>query len=270
MEIASINPPVKSASTEKRKVVNTLVSIGTFDKVVDKIFDLPILKASSYVCFANVHMIVEAYKNNQFSKVLENADIVAPDGLPISKYISFFDKINQDRIAGPDVMPVILERSEKTGKSVFFYGSTEEILDQLTINVKKKHPELRIAGSYSPPFRELSKDESNEIIDLINSSKPDFIFVALGCPKQEKWMFDHLGKINGCMLGVGQAFEICAEVRHRAPHWMQNFALEWAYRLFLEPRRLWRRYLYTNLVFMGLILMYFKRIKRDNSSKATA
>ena len=242
---------------EKRKVLKSFVSVGTFDEVVNKIFDLPISKVSSYVCFANVHMIVEAYRNTRFSEVLNIADIVTADGLPISKYIGFFDGYPQEKVSGPDVMPVILKQAEESKKSVFFYGSTDNILDQLVTRVKKDFPQLQITGAYSPPFRVLTPEEDEWIVNMINSSYPDFVFVALGCPKQEKWMYEHVGKINACMLGVGQAFEIYAGMNRRAPIWMRERGLEWLYRLCREPGRLWKRYLTTNSYFIFMLIQIY-------------
>ena len=242
---------------EKRKVLSSFVSVGTFDEVVNKIFDLPISKVSSYVCFANVHMIVEAYRNARFSEALNIADVVAADGIPISKYISFLEGYPQERVAGPDVMPIILKQAEEYKKSVFFYGSTDTILDQLVTTVNQEFPQLRIAGAYSPPFRAITPEEDEWIVDMINNSHPDFVFIALGCPKQEKWMYEHVGKINACMLGVGQAFEIYAGTNSRAPLWMRESGLEWFYRLCREPKRLWKRYLTTNSYFIFVFIQIY-------------
>ncbi len=241
----------------KKKVIKTLVSTGSFVDFVNAIFSLTDEKKSSYVCFANVHMVIEAKNDPTFCEVVNNADIVAPDGRPLSIYMNVFYKMRQERVPGMDLMPALLREAEKRNKSVYFYGSTDEILDLIIKRANKELPMLKIAGTYSPPFRKLEDLEKQEIINKINSSSPDLLFVALGCPKQENWMAEHKGKINACMLGVGQAYNVYAGIEKRLPKWMRDLSLEWAYRLFLEPKRLWKRYLVTNTTFVMLFLGVF-------------
>ncbi|MTI29792.1 WecB/TagA/CpsF family glycosyltransferase [Xanthovirga aplysinae] len=239
---------------EKRTVINSQITTGSFDEFIENIFDLVGRKKSSYVCCANVHMLIEAYKDNAFNKVLNEADLVTPDGTPLSKVIKWFDKIDQERVAGMDLMPTLLEEAERRGKSVYFYGSTVEVLSKIRKKVSKNFPNLNIAGTFSPPFRPLIDSEDQEVVDDINMANPDILFVALGCPKQEKWMAAHKEKLNTCMIGVGQSFMVFAGVEKRLPLWARNLSLEWAYRLYQEPRRLWKRYLFTNSMFIFLIL----------------
>lgn len=239
---------------KKVKVITSCISIATFKEFVEKVFELSETQKSSYVCCANVHMVVEAYKDPLFNQVLNNADLVSPDGRPISLAISFFNKIKQERIAGMDLVPCLLQEAERRKKSVYFYGSTQEVLLRIVQKIHQDFPNLRIAGTYSPPFRVLSQEEEEAIIQTINEAKPDLLFVSLGCPKQEKWMATHKNTIIACMLGVGQAFLTYAGLEKRAPKWARDFALEWAYRLYLEPRRLWKRYVVTNSTFLFLML----------------
>jgi N-acetylglucosaminyldiphosphoundecaprenol N-acetyl-beta-D-mannosaminyltransferase len=222
--------------------------------MLDEIFKVAGHNRSSYVCFANVHMVMEAYKDPGFRKVVNEADIVAPDGKPLSVFLRLFYGIVQDRICGMDVLPEVLRRAEKENKSVYFYGTTPEILEAIFLRARKDLPQLQVKGSYSPPFRPLTPEEKQNIITEINSAAPDFLFVALGCPKQEKWMAEHKGKIKSCMMGLGQAFHVYAGKEKRLPNWMRALSLEWMYRLFLEPKRLWKRYLFTNSLFLFLTL----------------
>ena len=246
----------------KKKVISTLVSTGKFDKIVENIFELAEQKQSSYVCFANVHMVMESYKDKAFNQLLNEADIVSPDGRPVSVYMRIFDGVKQDRVPGMDVVPAIMDKANREGgKSVYFYGSTDDVLEKISQKMKKDYPNVRLAGTYSPPFRKLSEAEDQEIIQMINDAKPDFVFVALGCPKQEKWMADHKNKVNACMLGVGQAFLTFIGEEKRLPKWARNLSLEWTYRLWLEPKRLWRRYLFTNSRFLLLVAQYWVRRK---------
>jgi N-acetylglucosaminyldiphosphoundecaprenol N-acetyl-beta-D-mannosaminyltransferase len=232
------------------------ISVGSYQKFVDEIFNLASHENSSYVCFANVHMTIEAYKDNDFKNVVKNADLVAPDGQPLSLFLRYLKNINQERVCGMDIFPDLLREAQARGKSVYFYGSTNVILNKILNKAKKEFPELIISGVYSPPFRPISSTENDAIIATLNNARPDLIFVSLGCPKQEKWMAEHKDKIHGCMLGVGQAFNVYAGESKRSPSWMQRMALEWAYRLYLEPRRLWKRYFYTNSLFLILTSMY--------------
>ncbi|WP_020532278.1 WecB/TagA/CpsF family glycosyltransferase [Flexithrix dorotheae] len=241
---------------EKKLVFNSLISTGSFSEFVNRIFELSANKFSSYVCFANAHMVVESYKDPDFNTVLNNADLVAPDGGPISKMIKVFHKKNQQRVCGMDLVPALLEEAEKRGKSVYFFGTTDEVLDTIRKKAETHVPNLKIAGTYSPPFRNLSQEEKEDIIKMINDSEPDLLFVALGCPKQEKWMAEHMGKVNACMLGVGQAFLTYAGLEQRLPKWARNLSIEWMYRFYLEPKRLWKRYLVTNSFFILLFLKY--------------
>ena len=246
----------------KKKVISTLVSTGKFQKIVENIFELAEQQASSYVCFANVHMIMESHKDKSFNKLLNEADIVSPDGRPVSVYMRVFDGVKQDRVPGMDVVPAIMEKANlEGGKSVYFYGSTEDVLEKIAHKIKTDYPNVRLAGTYSPPFRKLTEEEDQEIIQMINDANPDFVFVSLGCPKQEKWMADHKDKVNACMLGVGQAFLTFIGTEKRLPKWARNLSLEWTYRLWLEPKRLWKRYLFTNSRFLFLVAQYWVRRK---------
>ncbi|MCC9135029.1 WecB/TagA/CpsF family glycosyltransferase [Pontibacter silvestris] len=256
-------PPLK----QKYKVLTSLISVGTFDEFVNHIFWLSENKPSSYVCFANVHMLMEAYHDKEFNKLLNEADVATPDGGPVSKLIHMLYGQSQDRVAGMDMLPRLLKEAANRGKSVFFYGSTDDVLNTLVSKAKEEFPALKIAGSFSPPFRKLSHIEDTAIINMINEAKPDLIFVALGCPKQERWMQEHKDKVNACMLGVGQAFMTYAGLEKRLPKWARNLSLEWTYRLWLEPRRLWKRYLITNSMFILLVLKLLLQHKTNKSNK---
>jgi N-acetylglucosaminyldiphosphoundecaprenol N-acetyl-beta-D-mannosaminyltransferase len=245
----------------KKRVIESWISSGSFQDFIENIFQLTDDKRSSYVCFANVHMLIEAYNDPEFNKVVNQADIVTPDGRPLSIYMNFFYKLKQQRVPGMDLMPALLKEAGKRNKSVYFYGSSNEILDLIEKRARQELPDLKIAGYYSPPFRNLTDDEKLAIIDRINKSGADLLFVALGCPKQEKWMAEHKGKIGSCMLGVGQAFNVYAGVEKRLPKWMRDLSLEWTYRLFLEPKRLWKRYFITNSIFILLVIrIYFSKL----------
>jgi len=246
----------------KVSVLTTQVSAGSFQHVLEHIVALSERKLSSYVCFANVHMIIEAFKDSRFQKVINRADVVTTDGLPLTKYLRVFEGIAQPRVAGPDLFPALLAQAAELNKSVFFYGNTPEVLEQLRTRALRNFPQLKIAGIFSPPFRALTPQEDAEVVAMVNETRPDFVFVSLGCPKQELWMHQHQGKINACMLGVGQAFNTYAGTDQRAPAWMQKNGLEWLYRMYCEPKRLAKRYIYTNGLFLYLVSrLYFRKIR---------
>jgi N-acetylglucosaminyldiphosphoundecaprenol N-acetyl-beta-D-mannosaminyltransferase len=241
---------------KKSVVFNSKISTGTYHDFIREIFQLVKYKIPSYVCFANVHMVVEAQRDVSFQKVLNGANIAAPDGKPVSLAMKFINKHDQERVCGMDMMPDLLREAETRGKSVYFYGDTPEVLAAIVEKTKKNFPDLRISGSYSPPFRELSDEESADMVNMIREASPDLVFVSLGCPKQEKWMAKYRDKLGACLLGVGQAFRVYAGLEKRLPAWMRNLCLEWLYRLCLEPRRLWKRYLVTNTYFLLLAVSY--------------
>lgn len=240
----------------KENIFTYPISLGSYQRFINEVFSLVKRKSSSYVCFANVHMTIEAFEDGNFNAVLKNADIVAPDGKPLTLFLKQFKKVNQERVCGMDIFPDILREAALRRKSVYFYGTTDEVLEKICARARRELPTLDIRGYYAPPFRTLSSKEKATVVDRINDSKPDLIFVALGCPKQEKWMAEHQGKIRGCMLGVGQAFNVYAGMAKRSPLWMQRSSLEWAFRLYQEPGRLWKRYFYTNTCFLILLLEY--------------
>lgn len=254
--------------SQKQMIFSTCISTGKFQDFVDQILRFPETANSSYVVFANVHMIVECYKNKETCAAVNNADLVAPDGKPLSVFLNVFQGLDQEKISGPDLFPILLEQAALRGLTVFFYGSTNAILEKVALRAQKEFPNLKIAGTYAPPFRPLNEDENQAIIKVINQASPHFVFVALGCPKQEKWMAENNHKIHSCMLGVGQALLVYAGELKRAPKWLQNLGFEWAYRLCSEPRRLWRRYLQTNTIFILLTLHYaIQKLTKQNRIK---
>lgn len=203
-----------------------------------------------YICVSNVHTTVLGFRDLDYRKVQNQAAMALPDGKPLSIVSKSRGFNKAQRVPGPDLMPRILELSREKGYRHFFYGSEEETLEKLKKNLLQKYPYLQIVGMYAPPFRELTKEEDNQIVQRINDSKPDFIWVALGAPKQEKWMNVHMDRVSGIMLGVGAAFDFHAGTVKRAPKWMQELCLEWFYRILQDPKRLIPRYISTNVSFL--------------------
>lgn len=245
----------------KKRLITIDVSTAPYLSFVVNILVTAGQQESSYVCVANVHMLIEAYKDPQFESVVNNADIVTPDGMPLAKGLKLLCGINQDRVAGMDLLPDLLSNAEKDGLKVFFYGGTPEMQKTTEEYVGKTYPRLKTTGFHSPPFRPLTQEEEQEVIQTINDSETNLVFVALGCPKQERWMASMKGRINACMIGIGGALPVMVGLQKRAPQWMQKFSLEWLYRLYQEPGRLWKRYLYTNSLFLILFAKEYFRVK---------
>ena len=243
----------------KKKIIYSMVSTGSYHSFVEEIIKLGKGKVSEYVCIANVHMLIEAFWDSSFNQVLNRASIVTPDGMPLAKGIGLLYSTRQARVAGMDLMADLMNACEYEKLSIFLYGSTDVVLDRIKEKARLEFKNLDICETYSPPFRPLDDQEKSEIIQKINNKKPNFVFVSLGCPKQEKWMFEHKDKINACMIGLGGAFPVYSGLVRRAPKWMQNYSLEWLFRLFQEPRRLLKRYAVTNTLFLCLFSwQYFK------------
>ena len=210
--------------------------------------------SGKYICVSNVHTTVMSYEDESYKNIQNSAILALPDGGPLSSVGRKRGFKEMQRTTGPDFMEEILKISVEKGYKHYFYGSTDETLNQMKEVLAKKYPGLNIVGMYSPPFRALTPEEDAEIINKINDSNPDFVWVGLGAPKQEIWMYNHQDKIKGLMIGVGAAFDFHAGNIKRAPKWMQNCNLEWFYRLMQQPKKLFSRYFKTNFKFIKLIM----------------
>lgn len=203
-----------------------------------------------YICVSNVHTTVTSYEDTSYC-VIQNSGLMAiPDGGPLSTIGQKRGYENMSRTTGPSLMGEVFKTSAKKGYRHYFYGSKEETLEKLYQKLNENYPGIQIAGMYSPPFLPLTEEEDKAVIERINETKPDFVWVGLGAPKQERWMAAHQGEINGLMIGVGAGFDYYAENIKRAPMWMQKSNLEWLYRLIQDPKRLFKRYLVTNTKFI--------------------
>lgn len=203
-----------------------------------------------YICVSNVHTTVMAHDNPAYRNVQNSAAIALPDGKPLSVVSRKRGYTEAERVTGPDLMGELFAR--ENGLKHFFYGDKEETLQILQQKLKEKYPDIQIAGMISPPFRSLSREEEKAYIQQINDSGADIIWIGLGAPKQENWMYEHQGMFQGVMIGVGAGFSYHAGLIKRAPEWMQKMSLEWFYRLMQDPVRLFKRYFTTNLKFILL------------------
>lgn len=210
--------------------------------------------SGEYICFSNVHTSVMAREDASYRDVLNGAAFVFPDGTPIATLEQKKGYVGAERVAGPDFMEHMFRDTQDGRLSHFFYGASQETLDALKDNLLKKYPGIDIRGMYSPPFRALSEEEDRADVNLINGSGADIIWIGLGAPKQEKWMNAHKGEISGVMMGVGAGFDFHAGTIKRAPKWIQKIGLEWLFRLFQDPGRLFKRYFVTNGKFIWYLL----------------
>lgn len=231
-------------------ILGTKVSVTSYAESIDLIHRWASAHESRVVAICNVHSIVTARSSIEHSHSLSKADLITPDGAPIAWLMRRLGVKRQTRVNGPDLMWRYLEHAQDVSESVFLYGGAPDTLMRLQDAIHVRYPRLNIAGAYSPPFRSLSAEESTAIVARINGSGAGTVWVSLGCPKQEKWMADNKGHIRSVMIGVGAAFDYHAGTITRAPLWMQNSGLEWLHRLSSEPRRLWKRYLITNSLFV--------------------
>jgi N-acetylglucosaminyldiphosphoundecaprenol N-acetyl-beta-D-mannosaminyltransferase len=249
-------------------LVSFPVSVGTYKDMLQDIIDRSLAGIPASVCIANVHMMITAYHDHHFAGMVKKADLVTPDGLPLTWAMRLLLGVRQERVAGMDLLPDLIRLAEASCIPVFFYGGTDDILHTTCNYLNAHYPKLAIAGTYSPPFRPLSVGEESEVADIVNKSGARLVFVVLGCPKQEKWMASMEGRVNAVMVGVGGALPVMVGIQKRAPLWMQKSGLEWFYRLCQEPKRLFRRYAVTNLLFIYLVTKEFVRVKimRQNTA----
>lgn len=251
----------------KRRVITVDITLGSFARHVQAVAEWGAAHRSSYVCCVNAHMTMEA-RDPGFAAVVNGADLATADGMPIVRALGLLHQVKQERVAGNDLLPAVLSEAQQQGLSVYFYGGSEDTLRRMTDRAAKEFPALRIAGTWSPPFGPLEALDLDAEAARINASGAHIVMVSLGCPKQERWMAAMKGRVHAVMLGLGGAFLLYAGVDSRAPEWMRRASLEWLYRLALEPRRLWRRYLVTNSQFIVQFMRAYldpARRRRDGS-----
>ena len=209
---------------------------------------------STYVVFAGVPGVVSAQKSKEVEEAYQKAGMVMADGMPIAKLAQKFGHMDCERCAGPDVMKILIRRGLKNKASHFFYGSTPEALEKLEAALKEEFPDIVIAGKIAPPFRPLTPEEDEIDIGLINEAGADYVWIGLGAPKQDLWMYQHYERIKkGTLVGVGAAFKFHSNTVKRAPEWVQKIGMEWFYRMLKEPK-LFHRYFYAMPRFFGIVI----------------
>jgi N-acetylglucosaminyldiphosphoundecaprenol N-acetyl-beta-D-mannosaminyltransferase len=237
------------------------VSATTYDEVCDVIVSAVRAEQPAVVSFHAVHAIVTSNQDGDLLRKVNKFDLVAPDGQPVRWALNrLYNAGLRDRVCGPELMLRLCDRAALEGIPIYLYGSSPEVIKALSENLIGRYDGLVIAGAESPPFRKLTAEEDQEMVDRINDSGAGIVFIGLGCPKQDHFAADHQDRIRGVQVCVGAAFDFHAGVKKPAPVWMQRRGLEWVYRLIQEPRRLWRRYLVTNTLFVQKFLFQWGRM----------
>jgi len=247
----------------KTRILSSHLDSTTYKQTFNSMVDFLAESAKpAYVTVNNVHTVVEGVFRPEYGKIINDGFMALPDGKPLSVVARWKGDQNMERVFGPTLLEKVLDWGQAKMVRHFFFGSTTQILEKMSCAIKSRFPNAIICGMISPPFKPLSEEENLQYISQINAANPDIIWIGLGAPKQEKWMHDYSNNINrGILVGIGAGFDYLAGETKHAPDWMKNYALEWVYRLIQEPKRLWKRYLITNPLFILLNTLEFLKLK---------
>jgi N-acetylglucosaminyldiphosphoundecaprenol N-acetyl-beta-D-mannosaminyltransferase len=243
-----------SEAIPQQPILRTGIHYTHYQEAAQQIVEWAKARRSSYVCAANVHMVMEAWDSPEFASVLDDAALVTPDGMPLVWGLRLLGFPDASRVYGPTLTLHVCEAAAASQIPIALYGGTPESLQAFTHFLETQFPEIQVACAISPPFRPLTPEEDDAYTQAIADSGARILFVGIGCPKQEYWMAAHQGRIPAVMLGVGAAFDFHSGRVKQAPPLVQKLGLEWLFRLLMEPRRLWKRYVYNNPRFIGLFL----------------
>lgn len=236
------------------KILGVNISASSYDEVVEKCTHWAKARESRTVLFVSMHGLMEAHDKPSFRDQMNTADLANPDGMPVVWALRAFGCPHASRVYGPDTTVALLRAASVSRMPIGFYGGSEEALAKLVFEVKRQYPGAKIVFQMAPPFRKLSEAEDEEIVKQIADSGARWLFVGLGCPKQELWVFSHKDRVPAVLLAVGAAFDFLAGTKPQAPRWMMRNGLEWLFRLLSEPRRLAGRYFKNIPRFAFLVL----------------
>ncbi len=243
----------QGARCPSRSILGSRVDATSYEAACDQIQRWAEASQSCYVIAANVHVVMTAYWQAAFQQIVNQAALVTPDGMPLVWALRLLGVPDATRVYGPDLMLAWCDRAARSGLPLYLYGGTPTMLAKLVSRLTVQFPGIAIVGCYAPPFRPLTPEEEATDVTQIQASGAKVLLVGLGCPKQEQWMARQQGKLSMVMIGVGAAFSFHSGEVSQAPRWMMARGLEWLYRLLIEPRRLWRRYLINNPAFVVLL-----------------
>lgn len=216
-----------------------------------------------YICVSNVHMCMETFDDGEFRTLVNQADIVLPDGRPLVWAQYLIGNKSAKQVRGSDIMLSLCKFAADNAIPIGLYGGDTKLLHDFSAILRERFPPILIACKIAPPFRPLTEEEDQAYVDEINASGARLLFVGIGCPKQERWMAEHKTRLHCVMIGVGAAFDFLTGRKRHAPRWMQKVGLEWLFRLFNEPRRLWKRYLKHNPRFVWYFARQWLASPRD-------
>jgi N-acetylglucosaminyldiphosphoundecaprenol N-acetyl-beta-D-mannosaminyltransferase len=248
---------------DRVRVVSLSVNVCSSGSITERVAELVAAGNGGYICFSTVHMVMESYDDPHYGKRVNTADMVIPDGMPLVWMQKLQGRKDAIRTRANDMMIELSRVAESRGWSVGFYGASQKVIDQIVERAVNDFPKLKIAYAFSPPFRPLSEDEESEIKGKIAAASPDLLFVGLGCPKQENWMSKNSPNLGTVMFGVGASFDFFAGNIRECPAWIGKLGLEWLFRLWQEPRRLWYRYLILNPRFSVQALLQLSGQNRE-------
>jgi N-acetylglucosaminyldiphosphoundecaprenol N-acetyl-beta-D-mannosaminyltransferase len=238
------------------------VAASDYDEIADVVARSAQDQVPAIISLHAVHAIVESISDPELLAKVNRFDAVLPDGQPVRWALNNLHGVGlKERVYGPELTLRLCARAAKDGIPIYLYGSMPDVIDLLQQKLLEKFPALQIAGAESPPFRTLTPEEDEAVVRRINESGAGILFIGLGCPKQDHFAADHADRIRPVQVCVGAAFDFHAGTKPMAPAWMQRHGLEWLYRLSREPRRLWRRYVQTNTIFVAnwLVALWRRR-----------
>jgi N-acetylglucosaminyldiphosphoundecaprenol N-acetyl-beta-D-mannosaminyltransferase len=244
-----------STQRSQRTLLGMRVDATSYSDAARRVIDWARRGESRYVCCASVNNVMEAYDSAEFRGIMNSANLVTPDGMPLVWGLRLLGARPAARVYGPDLTALVVEAAAREGLPVGFYGASAATLGRLADSLRHRFPSLRIAYTFSPPFRALAPEEDEQVVREINTSGARIVFVGLSTPKQERWMAAHRGGVRAVMLGVGAAFDFLAGTKPQAPRWMRSAGLEWLFRLLAEPARLGPRYFRHNPRFVAFFAL---------------
>jgi N-acetylglucosaminyldiphosphoundecaprenol N-acetyl-beta-D-mannosaminyltransferase len=266
--------PREAQAQPKIETVNILgvcvsaVNMGTALRTIDGWIAR---REPHYVCVTGVHGVMESQRDPELRRIHNRAGLVTPDGMPLVWLSRIAGQGQVERVYGPDLLLACCRHSSDLGHRHFFYGAAEGVPDRLIARLRARFPGLCVAGGFSPPFRAITPQEDEETVRRINATNPDIVWVGLSTPKQERWMSEHRARLNApVLIGVGAAFDFHAGLKRQAPRWMQHSGWEWLFRLLTEPRRLWRRYLINNPIFVWKVFLQALGSTNSGAEESTA
>lgn len=266
MTVAALKPKSASPQHVRCNVLGVGISAIDYEIAKQTISDWIETDEHHYVTVTGVHGVMESQRDPALKQIHNEAGLVTPDGMPMVWMCRNAGQKETQRVYGPELMLRVCEMSVEKNYTHFLYGGAEGVADELADALRERFPGIQIVGTYCPPFRPLTEAEDEEVIQQINDSGAHLVWVGLSTPKQERWMAAHAGKLNAnAMLGVGAAFDFHTGKVKQAPAWMQRSGLEWFFRLTQEPKRLWKRYLTNNPLFIFYVLLSKLRLKRFGS-----